>query len=664
MIIRIPLDKIESNPYQTRTSIADVSDLVDSIKRFQYTRRETSGLLQIPPARIWDCHAGRSLDPTKLEPDEIRDLPKGLTIQLAAGHRRWAAFNLLCAGDLDFATFPVDLQELTNQDMADIAWSENADREDISPIEEALALQRDMAEFDWTQEQIGQHRGLSRSAVANKLRLLQLPDDAQAAIATGQLTERHGRVLLSAKAKSPTIYRQVSASLIAPPANDEHAAKAREMLATTREWDIHMMEAQSDDPPCAVCGGPLSHDGQVNVRFHRQNRPVFLCPSCYRAGSDWVPPSVADAEKTLDNAIRWESTSRTDAKFPFDEPVPGVENAYAEICTACPYYDDQRQVCLSKACFALKTKAFYDHQCDVVKQLLHRDHPERTVEWEIVDSYGHYELRKQDETDQALWSEQCPTCEKCLLRHYPHQCSYYIYPYENLPFTVVCRHSASHTACVRRWQAEHQDEAETAREAQAKIEHEHEQARANQILDRAVHALSAELLAGNPDAWRALATNIDALLDGRPSSNKPADLVGFYACAVARVVLNTARTIDMLDTRQITYNQVEGRLRQQFAAWGLTLPESADDIARKLERMTQFLMDCVGNLRKDLTVEQISGNLDNLLELNNQIIYLANNKLLSEADYDRLNEWIQRLEGPLSEAYVSRETEEAANVLE
>jgi len=195
MLARIPVERIEDNPFQTRSTYSELTDLLDSIPTLAPTLPETSGLIQPPVGRI-------VLDGHVLDWQEyggvhacLADEPTA-RVQIAAGHRRLRAFRELAKRDNQYAKLPVDVVVLNDQMMADVAWQENADRDDISPIEEAVAIQTAMVEFGWSQTQVGERWSLTQAAVSNKLRLLRLPDDVRSLLRRKIITERHGRALL------------------------------------------------------------------------------------------------------------------------------------------------------------------------------------------------------------------------------------------------------------------------------------------------------------------------------------------------------------------------------------------------------------------------------------------------------------------------------------
>jgi ParB family chromosome partitioning protein len=110
---------------------------------------------------------------------------------LIAGERRWQA-----AKRAGLVRVPVVVREAAERTLLELSLVENVQREDLNPLEEAAAYQQLADEFGLTQEQIGQRVGKSRFAVANTMRLLDLPPAVQQAVLDGQLSEGHARALL------------------------------------------------------------------------------------------------------------------------------------------------------------------------------------------------------------------------------------------------------------------------------------------------------------------------------------------------------------------------------------------------------------------------------------------------------------------------------------
>ena len=111
---------------------------------------------------------------------------------LVAGERRWRAARL--AG---LAEVPVIVREATPQQLMEWALVENVQRADLNALEEAAAYAALVQEFNLTQAEVAQRIGKSRSAVANTLRLLQLPPRVQTAVIDGEVTAGHARALLA-----------------------------------------------------------------------------------------------------------------------------------------------------------------------------------------------------------------------------------------------------------------------------------------------------------------------------------------------------------------------------------------------------------------------------------------------------------------------------------
>ena len=127
-----------------------------------------------------------------LEPILVRQRGEN-AFEIIAGERRWRAAQQ--AGLLEV---PIFVRELSDTEAFEAALVENLQREELNPIETALAFQRLIQEFGHTQDQVATRVGKDRSTVSNALRLLKLPKSVLGYIQAGDISEGHGRALLGA----------------------------------------------------------------------------------------------------------------------------------------------------------------------------------------------------------------------------------------------------------------------------------------------------------------------------------------------------------------------------------------------------------------------------------------------------------------------------------
>jgi len=118
----------------------------------------------------------------------------GAAYRIIAGERRWRAAQR--AGLLKVPVVIRDMPEGSGRQLLELALVENLQREDLNPIDEALAYQRLVDEFGLTQEQVAAAVGKDRTSVANYLRLLRLPEEVRGNIASGALSMGHARALV------------------------------------------------------------------------------------------------------------------------------------------------------------------------------------------------------------------------------------------------------------------------------------------------------------------------------------------------------------------------------------------------------------------------------------------------------------------------------------
>ena len=140
-----------------------------------------------------------------LQPIAVRPKPLGAGYVIIAGERRWRAARM--AG---LAQVPVVIRDVSDEQAMELALIENLQREDLDPVEEAAGIRELMTRCNLTQEQAAQKLGKSRSALANSLRLLNLPENVLELLKSGFINIGHAKVILSL----PTLELQEQAAQI------------------------------------------------------------------------------------------------------------------------------------------------------------------------------------------------------------------------------------------------------------------------------------------------------------------------------------------------------------------------------------------------------------------------------------------------------------------
>ncbi len=205
-----------------------------------------------------------------VQPIIVRDAGDGY--EIVAGERRWRAATL--AG---LTTIPAIVRPLDERESMIVALAENVAREDLNPVEQARAYAVLADELDLSQTEIARRVGKSRPAVANTMRLLELPDDVLELIAGGRLSEGHGRALLLASGnddRSALAVRAVSRGLSVR--DVEAAAKRQGRARPPKRAPVSWVDEelanlaidaawQSLSLRAAVRSGPRG--GTVEIRF-------------------------------------------------------------------------------------------------------------------------------------------------------------------------------------------------------------------------------------------------------------------------------------------------------------------------------------------------------------------------------------------------------------
>ncbi|RWZ54726.1 nucleoid occlusion protein [Halobacillus fulvus] len=178
-VIQVPVERVQPNRYQPRAifNSEKISELAQTI--------HTHGMIQ---------------------PIVLRHIDED-NYELIAGERRWRAVQTL-----GWETIPAIIRDMNDSQTASVALIENLQREELTVIEEAVAYAKLLEIHELTQEALAQRLGKSQSTIANKLRLLKLPESVQQAVMDKQITERHARALIAVK--DPEVQEKILGEII------------------------------------------------------------------------------------------------------------------------------------------------------------------------------------------------------------------------------------------------------------------------------------------------------------------------------------------------------------------------------------------------------------------------------------------------------------------
>jgi len=248
---RVPIEFVGANPRNPRRSFAedDLADLAQSIREH--------GVVQ--PVVVRPSQGGR--------------------YEIIAGERRWRA-----AQRAGLTELPVIVRDVDDRVALELAIIENVQRADLNPVEEAMGYQQLIDEHGYTQADLGQVIGKSRSHVANTLRLLRLPDSIRDMLTDGSLSAGHARTLVTAADPSALArrivdeglsVRQAEALAQQPAAADK---PARQAAAAEKDADTKALEkALSDALGMRVVVTHARNGGEIKIVYKSLDQLDSLC---------------------------------------------------------------------------------------------------------------------------------------------------------------------------------------------------------------------------------------------------------------------------------------------------------------------------------------------------------------------------------------------------
>lgn len=348
-ILLVALEQIKPNPYQPPERVEDlesVTEIAISISR--------RGLHQEPVARAVNGQ-----------------------YELAFGHTRLAAYRMLRsqgvpqAGiepDEEFARIPLKIRALSDREMFEMAADENIKRKDLNPIQIAKAMRRYLDEFQASSEQAGELFGMKAATVRGKVRLLDLPEEAQALLARGEISEGKARQLLNLKRVAP-----------------DQVVEVAEKLANTADPDMVIANAlrQADEKKVLQMWAgyysgerePRGGDGLWPLTYDHFPYLPFLSVKDAVKGLD-LKEEFADPEKQAD-LHDWIFQLEHDPQSREHLLAQGVDADLVEqlahlidppACTACPFMAKSRgeYYCGLKLCHSRKKSSWLDQELEKV----------------------------------------------------------------------------------------------------------------------------------------------------------------------------------------------------------------------------------------------------------------------------------------------------------
>lgn len=238
----VPIEEVKASPLNPRKDFADqdLQELANSIK--------TKGLVQPLIVRLSGTLEGG--------------------FEIVAGERRWRA-----AQQAGLTNIPVIVRDLTDRQLLEIAIIENVQRADLNAVEEALGYQELVDRYNYTQDELSNVIGKSRSHVANTLRLLKLPEQIQAFVRGGELSAGHARALVGVEnavefareiiSKGLNV-RDVEALVQAGLTNGAKTRAPREKDADTRAFEKELTDSLGLKVQIKLGSG---ENGELRIRY-------------------------------------------------------------------------------------------------------------------------------------------------------------------------------------------------------------------------------------------------------------------------------------------------------------------------------------------------------------------------------------------------------------
>lgn len=358
----IPIDSIDSNPYQPRKQEDPQAVEELAVDILHHATPDFDGLMQVPTVRA-----------------------VGKRYQLAFGHTRKAAFAYLVkAGHSRYEEMRVNVRELDDVQMFELAVAENIKRRDLNPIEQADAMHRYMVEFGKTSKEAGEFFGVAEETVRQKVRLLNLPEIAQAKMRAGEINESAARAVLTLTRVLPDDEKALTAVL----KDIAEGEKPEDTVGNKLRFHEQTAVIRNDDFP-------------INQKNFKHLPKVTLVGI---KGSLGVDSETVIWEGAIEKIYAGDLKTHQDYFADQPDKLETLKKLAHFIkppaCTACPFFAqiDGSQICGFKPC--------YERKCEAHKQAQIHQLSER-LEIPLYDAEDgrHIELQSYNDKHKAYFEK-------------------------------------------------------------------------------------------------------------------------------------------------------------------------------------------------------------------------------------------------------------------
>jgi ParB family chromosome partitioning protein len=213
-----------------------------------------------------------------MQPLLVRPTSDPNIFEIIAGERRWRASQRAGLREV-----PVVIRDVDDKEALELAIIENVQRVDLNPLEEAMGYAQLIEQFEYTQQDLAQVIGKSRSHVANTLRLMKLPDDVRSMLSRGELTAGHARALITAEDPAGLAKQIVSSGLSVREAEvlgqrDASQPAKKKPTPKAKDADTAALEKRlSDVLGLHVAIDHREHGGRLEIRYRTLEQLDGIC---------------------------------------------------------------------------------------------------------------------------------------------------------------------------------------------------------------------------------------------------------------------------------------------------------------------------------------------------------------------------------------------------